>query len=198
MVDFNQMKTFSADPLIMVEGDGITLTDHEGRRYIDGLSGVFAGSLGHGNDEIIDAISAQHRRLSFSSPIMTTTDRALELAAELILLTGGRFDVVKQLNSGSEAIEAALKMARQFHRQTGSPERYKTISFYRSYHGATMGALTSTGWPQLRTPYESFLTGGIHVHAPSAGSTSSCTRPASSSRGRSRNRPSRHSTSSGS
>lgn len=175
MVDFNQMQTFTADPLIMVEGDGITLTDHEGRRYIDGLSGVFAVSLGHGNDEIIAAITAQHRRLSFSSPIMTTTDRALELASELIRLTGGRYDVVKQLSSGSEATEAALKMARQYHRQSGSPERYKTISFYRSYHGATMGALTATGWPQLRNPYEPFLSGGIHAHAPIPGSCRACT-----------------------
>jgi adenosylmethionine-8-amino-7-oxononanoate aminotransferase len=175
MVDFNQMQTFTADPLIMVEGDGITLTDHEGRRYLDGLSGVFAVSLGHGNDEIIDAITAQHRRLSFSSPIMTTTDRALELATELIRLTGGRYDVVKQLSSGSEATEAALKMARQYHRQSGGAERYKSISFYRSYHGATMGALTSTGWPQLRTPYEPLLTGGIHAHAPIPGSCRACT-----------------------
>jgi adenosylmethionine-8-amino-7-oxononanoate aminotransferase len=174
MVDFNQMKTFTAAPLIVVEGDGIVLTDDEGRRYIDGLSGVFAVSLGHGNDEIIDAISAQHRRLSFSSPIMTTTDRALELAAALIRVTGGRYDIVKQLNSGSEATEAALKMARQYHRQSGSPERYKTISLYRSYHGATMGALTSTGWPQLRTPYEPFLTGGIRVHPPIPGSCRAC------------------------
>ena len=107
MVDFNQMQTFTADPLIMVEGDGIRLTDHEGRRYIDGLSGVFAVSLGHGNDEIIDAIMAQHKRLSFSSPIMTTTDRALELAAELIRISGGRFDVVKQLSSGSACVGVA-------------------------------------------------------------------------------------------
>jgi adenosylmethionine-8-amino-7-oxononanoate aminotransferase len=175
MVDFNQMKTFAANPLIMVEGKGITLTDHEGHRYIDGLSGVFAVSLGHGNDEIVDAIVAQHRRLSFSSPIMTTTDRALELAAELIRITGGRYDVVKQMSSGSEATEAAIKMARQYHRQSGSPERFKTISFYRSYHGATMGALTQTGWPQLRAPYEPFLTGGLHVHPPIPGSCRSCT-----------------------
>ena len=175
MVDFNQMQTFSADPLIIVEGDGIRLTDHEGRSYIDGLSGVFAVSLGHGNDEIIDAIMAQHKRLSFSSPIMTTTDRALELAGELRRVSGGRYDVVKQLSSGSEATEAALKMARQFHRQSGNAERYKTISFYRSYHGATMGALTSTGWPQLRTPYEPFLTGGLHIHPPIPGSCRACT-----------------------
>lgn len=175
MVDFNQMRAFAADPLIMVEGDGIRLTDHEGRRYIDGLSGVFAVSLGHGNAEIVDAIVAQHRRLSFSSPIMTTTDRALELATELIRVTGGRFDVVKQLSSGSEATEAALKMARQYHRQSGSPERYKTISFYRSYHGATMGALTSTGWPQLRAPYEPFVAGGLRAHPPVPGSCRACT-----------------------
>ena len=175
MVDFNQMQTFSANPLIMVEGDGLRLTDHEGRSYIDGLSGVFAVSLGHGNEEIVDAIVAQHRRLSFSSPIMTTTDRALELADALLRLTGGRYDVVKQLSSGSEATEAAIKMARQYHRQSGSPERYKTISFYRAYHGATMGALTQTGWPQLRTPYEPFLSGGIHVHPPIPGSCRSCT-----------------------
>jgi adenosylmethionine-8-amino-7-oxononanoate aminotransferase len=175
MVDFNQMKTFAADPLIMVEGNRLTLTDHEGRRYIDGLSGVVAVSLGHGNDEIIDAIVAQHRRLSFSSPIMTTTDRALELASELLRLTGGRYDVVKQLNSGSEATEAAMKMARQYHNQSGSPGRYKTISFYRSYHGATMGALTATGWPQLRAPYEPFLPGGLHAHPPIPASCRSCT-----------------------
>ena len=175
MVDFNQMQTFSANPLIMVAGEGLRLTDHEGQSYIDGLSGVFAVSLGHGNEEIVDAIAAQHRRLSFSSPIMTTTDRALELADELLRLTGGRYDIVKQLSSGSEATEAAIKMARQFHRQSGSPERYKTISFYRSYHGATMGALTSTGWPQLRTPYEPFLSGGIHVHPPIPGSCRACT-----------------------
>jgi adenosylmethionine-8-amino-7-oxononanoate aminotransferase len=175
MVDFNQMKTFSSAPLIMVEGDGIRLTDDRGRSYIDGLSGVFAVSLGHGNREIIDAITAQHHRLSFSSPIMTTTDRALELARELIRVTGGRFDVVKQMNSGSEATEAALKMARQYHRQSGGAERYKTISFYRSYHGATMGALTQTGWPQLRAPYEPFLSGGLHVHPPIPGACRSCT-----------------------
>ena len=65
--------------------------DVEGRRYIDGISGVFAASLGHGNDEIVDAIAEQLRRLAFSSPIMTTSDRTLELAAEVLGLAGGRY-----------------------------------------------------------------------------------------------------------
>ena len=152
MVDFNQMKTFAEDPLIMVEGDRITLTDHEGRRYIDGLSGVFAVSLGHGNDEIIDAIAAQHRRLSFSSPIMTTTDRALELATELIRLTGGRYDVVKQLYSGSEATEAALKMARQYHRQSGRPGATRRSPSTAPTTARRWAPSRATGWPQLRDP----------------------------------------------
>jgi adenosylmethionine-8-amino-7-oxononanoate aminotransferase len=65
-------------------------------------------------------------------------------------------------------------MARQYHNQSGSPGRYKTISFYRSYHGATMGALTQTGWPQLRSPYEPFLTGGIHAHPPVPSTCRAC------------------------
>ncbi len=84
MVDFVQMKSFARDPLIMVRGEGVYLIDVEGRRHVDGLSGVFSVSLGHANDEIVDAVTAQLKRLAFSSPIMTTVsaDRALELAAE--------------------------------------------------------------------------------------------------------------------
>jgi adenosylmethionine-8-amino-7-oxononanoate aminotransferase len=174
MVDFNQMKTFTRDPLIVVDGKGVRLTDVDGKSYIDGLSGVFTVSLGHGNEAIIDAVMEQHRRVSFSSPIMSTTDRALELAAELVRISRDRVEVVKQLGSGSEATEAAIKMARQYHRQTGSPERYKTISFYRSYHGATMGALSATGWPQLRNPYEPLVHGGLHVMPPTPGRCRFC------------------------
>lgn len=174
MVDFNQMKNFTADPLIMVSGSGVYLTDYQGRRYIDGLSGVFAVSLGHGNDEIVDAVSAQLKTLAFSSPIMTTNDRALDLAVELIELTGGRYSVFKQLSSGSEATEAAMKFARQYHRQSGNAERYKTVSFYRSYHGGTMGALAATGWPKLRNPYEPLMHGAIHVPPPTPSSCRSC------------------------
>ena len=71
MVDFNQMKTFTRDPLIVVDGEGVRLTDVDGKSYIDGLSGVFTVSLGHGNEAIIDAVVEQHRRVSFSSPIMS-------------------------------------------------------------------------------------------------------------------------------
>lgn len=166
MVDFNQMKAFAEDPLILVEGDGIRVTDYEGRVYIDGLSGVFSVSLGHRNASIIGAVTEQLQQLAFASPIMATNDKALELAAELIRLTHGRFSVVKQFGGGSESTEAALKMARQYHRQAGAPGRYKNISFYRGFHGATLGALSATGWPRQRAPYEPLSSGFLHVHPP--------------------------------
>ena len=166
MVDFNQMTAFSAAPLILVDGDGIRVTDDEGKQYIDGLSGAFVSSLGHSNAEVITAITSQLQRLAFASPILATSDRALELAAELITLSGGRFDVVKQFGSGSEATEGALRMARQHHRQSGQPGRYKAISLYRSLHGSTLGALSATGWARIRVPYEPVAPGFLHVQPP--------------------------------
>jgi beta-alanine--pyruvate transaminase len=166
MIDFNQMKTFVKDPLVLREGNGIRVTDSRGNVYIDGISGVFALSLGHSATPIIEAISAQLRRLVFASPIMATNDRALELIGTLIELTGGRMAQIKLLNSGSEATEAAMKMARQYQRQSGHKDRYKIISLYESYHGATLGALSATGWPKLRTPYEPLAPGFIRVRPP--------------------------------
>ena len=169
MVDFNQMKTFSEDPLILVEGAGIRVFDDAGKSYIDGLSGVFAVSLGHSATTVMDAVADQVRRLAFASPIMTTNIRALELVGELINITGGRMQMVKLLNSGSEATEAAFKLSRQYHKQSKQESRYKIISLYQSYHGDTLGALSATGWPRLRSPYEPLASGFLHVRPPICG-----------------------------
>ena len=166
ILDFVQMKAFSEDPLILSEGDGLRVRDIEGREYIDGLSGVYCVNLGHGREEIIEAMSAQLRRLAFASPILATNVPALELTRELIDLTDGRYGTVKLFSGGSEAIEAAIRMARQYHRQTGSPGRYKVISLYRSYHGSTLAALTATGWAAQKQAYEPLAGGFIHCHPP--------------------------------
>ncbi len=96
MVDFNQMKTFAKDPLILVEGNGIRVIDNHGHSYIDGISGVFAVSLGHSAKAVTEAMAAQLNRLAFASPIMSTNERALELVGELIELTGGRGNQVRK------------------------------------------------------------------------------------------------------
>lgn len=166
ILDFVQMKGFSEDPLILSVGDGIHVRDVEGREYIDGLSGVYCMNLGHGREEVIDAISAQLRTLAFASPILAANVPALELTRELMELTEGRYGTVKLFSGGSEAIEAAIRMARQYHRQTGSPGRYKVISLYRSYHGSTLASLSATGWAAQRSVYEPLAAGFVHCHPP--------------------------------
>jgi len=166
MVDFMQMKSFADDPLVLTDGEGIRVIDVEGRRYIDGLSGTFCASLGHGNAALADAGAAQLRRLAMAAPTMATNDRALERIQRLLGLLPADYSVVKLLSGGSEATESAMKIARQFHKQTGNATKYKILSHYRSYHGATGHAVAASGWPTWRAPYEPLAGGFIHLHTP--------------------------------
>jgi adenosylmethionine-8-amino-7-oxononanoate aminotransferase len=166
MVDFTQMKSFSEDPLIWAEGDGIWLTSIDGKRYIDGLSGTFNLSLGHNNKALIEAGSRQLARLAMATPTMGTSDRALELADLLLKITPDEYTTMKVLSGGSEAIEAAIKMARQYHKQSGVATKFKIMSHYRGFHGATGNAVAATGWPAWKVPYEPFPYGFIHLPTP--------------------------------
>lgn len=166
MVDFTQMKSFADDPLVLDHGDGIRVTDAQGRTYIDGLSGVFTSSLGHGNDAIVDAMMRQARRLAFGAPTMGTNTRAIELVERYRGILPSRYTTMKFLSGGSEANESALKLARQYHKQTGHPTKYKVLSHYRGYHGGTGHALAASGWAGWKEPYEPFAAGFIHLQTP--------------------------------
>ena len=167
MVDFAQMKAFAEDPLVLTSGDGIRVTDVEGRTFIDGLSGTFCAALGHGNARLADAGAAQLHRLAMAAPTMATNDRALELIDVLLgLLPGNRYSVIKLFSGGSEATENAMKIARQYHKQTGHATKYKILSHYRAYHGGTGNAVAAGGWPAWRAPYEPLAGGFIHLHTP--------------------------------
>jgi adenosylmethionine-8-amino-7-oxononanoate aminotransferase len=166
MVDFTQMQAFSEDPLILTEGDGIRVRDVGGRWYIDGLSGTFCMSLGHGNARIVEAATRQLSRLALAAPTMATSDRSLELARELLALLPPQYTTLKWGSGGSEANEAAIKMARQFHRQAGDPRKYKVLSHYRAFHGVTGHALAASGWRASRSPYEPLAGGFVHLHTP--------------------------------
>jgi putrescine aminotransferase len=166
MIDFTEMKSFSEDPLILTEGDGIRVRDTDGRWYIDGLSGTFCMSLGHGNAPIVDAATRQLSRLALAAPTMATSDRSLELARELLGVLPPQYTTLKWGSGGSEAVEAAIKMARQFHRQAGDPRKYKVLSHYRAYHGVTGQALAASGWRAHRIPYEPLAGGFVHLHTP--------------------------------
>jgi adenosylmethionine-8-amino-7-oxononanoate aminotransferase len=166
MVDFLPMQDFADDPLVLTEGQGIRVTDVDGRRYIDGLSGTFCMSLGHGNRALADAAAQQIHRLALACPTLGTSDRALEMVRALLDLLPPRYTTVKLLSGGSEVTEAAIKMARQYHKQAGRPTKFKVLSHYRSYHGGTGHALAAGGWPGWRAPYEPLPGGFVHLHTP--------------------------------
>lgn len=163
VLDFKQMSEFVKDPLVIEHADGVRYWDVDGKCYLDGLSGVFVVNLGHNNRGIIEAIRAQQERISFAPPLHATSPVAVELAARIAEVAPGDLNTVKLLDSGSEATEAAMKLARQYHRQSGHPGKYKIISRYHGYHGATFGALAATGATRRRWQFEPFPPGFIHV-----------------------------------
>ncbi|MGH7120321.1 MAG: aspartate aminotransferase family protein [Acetobacteraceae bacterium] len=165
-LDFMQMQEFAKAPMVFVAGDGVHLKTDDGREFIDGLSGVFTTSLGHGNRKIAAAISRQLERLAFAPPLHGTNQPALELTEMLLRLAPEGVSAVKLFSGGSEATEAAMKLARQYHRQTGQPWRYKILGRYGGYHGATMGALSAGGGRERKAIFEPLGVGFLHVHPP--------------------------------
>jgi len=176
MVDFTQMKSFGQDPLILERGEGIRVTDVFGQTYIDGLSGVFTVNLGHGLEELIDAAAEQARKIAFTAPTMATNPPALRLADLLIGITPEQYTTVKFFTGGSEANEAAIKLARQFWLQAGHPRKYKVISRYRSYHGGTGQAMAASAQTAWKWKFEPFAPGFVHVTPPARPGCAACRR----------------------
>jgi adenosylmethionine-8-amino-7-oxononanoate aminotransferase len=166
MLDFRQMKDFVKEPFVVSRAEGIRFWDVHGKEYLDGLAGIFTVNVGYGNRRVLDAVHRQLDMLPFNPPMHGTNPRAVELAGRLAELTPGDLNTVRLVSSGSEANEAAIKMARQYHRQTGNPGRFKILSRYLSYHGATGGALAAGGVGYRKTLYEPLGVGHIHTYPP--------------------------------
>jgi adenosylmethionine-8-amino-7-oxononanoate aminotransferase len=153
-------------PLVIREGNGCIVADELGNRYIDGMAGLFCVNVGYGRHEIADAAAEQMRRLPFY-PLSQSHAPAIRLAERLASLTPPGLERVYFCNSGSEAVETALKLARQYGRQVHRGEaRYKVIARYRGYHGFTMGALSATGQVSRRQAFEPLVPGFCHVDPP--------------------------------
>ncbi len=134
-------------PWVLERGEGTLIRDADGHEYLDALSGgVFAVLAGYGREEIARAMYDQAVQLNYTSPYATTSEVTVELARKLAEVTPGQLSASFFCTSGSEAIEAAIKLARQYHEARGETRRHKVVSLRRSYHGATMGALSATGW----------------------------------------------------
>ena len=142
---------------VAVGGDGAEISDDQGVTYIDGVGGVFVAILGHSPFEVAQAISDQVMTLNFAYTGDFTTAAEERLADQLIRIAPPGFSKVWLTTSGSTANEAAMKLARQYHLLKGSPEKTRVVSRRHSYHGSTMGALSMTGTPPRRRPYEPYL-----------------------------------------
>jgi adenosylmethionine-8-amino-7-oxononanoate aminotransferase len=154
----------------IVEGEGIELIDRDGRRYLDGCSGAISvNSLGYGNRAVTQAISEQLERLSYTMPFRLTNDRALELAAAMSDTSGGAIERAMFYTGGSEAVEAAIKLARQYHVLHGRPEKHLVAARVHAYHGNTITALAAGGVRQRREPYEPLLAEVPRVAMPDDG-----------------------------
>jgi taurine-pyruvate aminotransferase len=151
-------------PMIVTEAKGAWITDIEGKRYLDGMSGLWCVNVGYGREELAAAAYEQLKTLPYF-PLTQSHLPAIELAEKLNEWLKGEY-VIFFSNSGSDANEVAFKIARQFHQQNGETSRYKFISRYRAYHGNSMGALAATGQAQRKYKYEPLGTGFVHVRPP--------------------------------
>jgi adenosylmethionine-8-amino-7-oxononanoate aminotransferase len=162
----DQMAEFTKHPIVMARADGVHYWDVHGKQYLDAISGIYVASVGHNNRRVIDAIKKQLDVLAFSPPMHGTNPQAVQLANLLADLAPGDLSTVKFQCGGSEVVEAAIKLARQYHRLTGSPGQFKIISRYQSWHGSTLGGLSASGLKSRKTVNEPMAPGFIHVFPP--------------------------------
>lgn len=147
-------------------GEGIYLFDESGKRYIDGSSGAMVSNIGHSNPRVLDKIKAQMDRATFGYRLHFRTHPSEDLAAKTVAMTPDGLDRVFFVSGGSEAVESAVKLARQFAITQGQGGRTKVISRFPSYHGCTFGALDLTGYDPLRDPFAPMLAGMPKIAAP--------------------------------
>lgn len=146
-----------------VGGEGVYLIDETGKRYLDASGGAAVSCLGHGDADVINAIKAQLDKLAFAHTAFFTNEPAEKLAALLAEAAPGDLSMVYMLSGGSEAVEAALKMARQYHLERGDTSRTRFIARRQSYHGNTVGALSVGGNVWRREPYKEMLIDTSHI-----------------------------------
>jgi len=150
----------------VVRGEGVWLIDAEGRRYLDGSGGAFVANLGHGVREIGEAMAEQAGRIAYVNGTAFTTDPVEALAAELARLLPPPLDKLYFLCSGSEAVEAALKLARQHWVERGLPRKHKVIALTPAYHGNTLLALSASAREHYKTYYREWLVDVHRIPAP--------------------------------
>src|SRR4051812_15130940 len=148
---------------IIVRGEGCYVWDDHGNRYLDGLSALFCVNSGHGRSELGDAMAAQVRELDFITVWSYAHPRAIELATRIASLTPGDLNRVFFTNSGSEAVESAIKLARSYHRTRGNGQKPKPVAREIAFPGTAPGPPSAPGIPALRSQFGAPRPRGVHV-----------------------------------
>ena len=153
-----------SDLIVIDRGEGCYVWDTDGNEYLDGLAGLFCTNLGHGRSDLTAAASKQMDKLAFYPNWGCAHPSSVEAASMIAAAAPGDLDRVFFVNSGSEAVESAFKFARSYHLANNDASRHKVIARRWAYHGTTLGALSATGIPKLRDPFEPLLSGCVrHV-----------------------------------
>jgi adenosylmethionine-8-amino-7-oxononanoate aminotransferase len=161
---FTRMGAFAHHEVpVIVRGEGCYVYDEHGKRYLDGLAALFCVNIGHGRAELAEAAERQMRELAYYTNWSYAHPRAIELAERVASLAPGDLNRVFFTSGGSEAVESAWKLARNYHGLRGEGARTKIIARELAYHGVTLGALAATGLTGLRAQFEPLTPGGCHV-----------------------------------
>jgi adenosylmethionine-8-amino-7-oxononanoate aminotransferase len=161
---FTRMSSYSdAEIPVIVRGSGQYVYDQHDKRYLDGLSGLFVSQIGHGRTEVAEAGARQASELAYFPLWSYAHPQAIQLAERLAHLAPGDLNRVFFTTSGSEAVESAWKLAKQYFKAIGQPSRYKVLSRDIAYHGTSMGALAITGLYAIKEPFEPLPPGGVRV-----------------------------------
>jgi adenosylmethionine-8-amino-7-oxononanoate aminotransferase len=155
---FTRLSAYADTPVpVIVRGEGPYIYDSTGKRYLDGLAGLFVVQAGHGRQELADAAAKQAAELAYFPIWSYAHPKAIELADRLADLAPGDLNRVFFTTGGSEAVDSAWKLARSYFRRVGKPLKHKVISRHIAYHGTSMGALSITGLPGLKMDFEPLI-----------------------------------------
>jgi adenosylmethionine-8-amino-7-oxononanoate aminotransferase len=166
-IDFQATSDFLERPLVVERAEGLYYWDTEGKRYFDAIGGIFVAVLGHRHPRVMEAMRRQMEKLTFAPPLASTTDILLDFVEKLGSVSPGDLRFVKPFSGGSEAVESALKFTRQYYKQTGRPNKFKFISRYYAYHGATFGGMSASGSGPRKSKFEPQMDGFLKVFPPS-------------------------------
>ena len=167
---FTDNKSFKKNPRLIVEAKGVYLTNHEGKKMIDGSSGLFCNPLGHGRREITEAVTKQLDKLDYCQPFNQGFGGSFELATRIAKKTPGDLNKIFYTICGSTAVETAIKIAVAYHKAKGHGHRFRFVGRERGYHGMNIGAMTVGGMVNNIKAFASILMPGVqhmrHTHLP--------------------------------